>query len=46
MSYYRDRNDMRGRNLTRGGPERPDTLGMTKLPMIGIGNIAWVSMDD
>ncbi len=22
MSYYRDTNDMRGRNLTRGGPER------------------------
>jgi hypothetical protein len=31
MSFYtRDTNDMRGRNLTRGGPERPDTLGMTK----------------
>jgi hypothetical protein len=30
MSYYRDTNDMRGRNLTRGGPERPDTSGMTE----------------
>jgi hypothetical protein len=30
MSYYRDTNDMRGQNLTRGGPERPDTSGMTK----------------
>jgi hypothetical protein len=30
MSYYRDTNDMRGRNLTKGGPERPDTSGMTK----------------
>jgi hypothetical protein len=30
MSYYRDTNDMRGHNLTSGGPERPDTSGMTK----------------
>ncbi len=30
MSYYRDANGMRGQNLTRGGPERPDTSGMTK----------------
>ena len=30
MSYYRDTNDMRGRNLIRGGPERPDTSGMTE----------------
>ncbi len=30
MSYYRDTNDMREQNLTRGGPERPDTSGMTK----------------
>lgn len=30
MSYYRDTKDMRGRNLTKGGPERPDTSGMTK----------------
>jgi hypothetical protein len=25
MSYYRDTNGMHGQNLTRGGPERPDT---------------------
>jgi len=30
MSYYRDTKDMRGRKLTKGGPERPDTSGMTK----------------
>ena len=30
MSYYRDTNDMCGQNLTRGGTERPDTLGVTK----------------
>ena len=30
MSYYRETNDLRGRNLTRGGPQRPDTSGMTK----------------
>ena len=30
MSYYRDTNDMHGRNLIRGGPERPATSGMTE----------------
>jgi hypothetical protein len=30
MSYYMDTNDMRGRNLTRGGPERPNTSRMTE----------------
>ncbi len=30
MSYYREHNVRRGRSLTDGGPERPDTSGMTK----------------
>ncbi len=30
ICHIMDTNDMRGQNLTRGGPERPDILGMTK----------------
>ncbi len=29
MTYYEDTTGTRGQNLTKGGPERPDTSGMT-----------------
>jgi hypothetical protein len=39
MSYYRDTNDMRGQNLTKGGPERPDTSGLGCWLLFSVSNI-------